>query len=146
METSAFKDWFNRKYEEWIQAQPGEEDFLAFCDLLGYAPVKVNEWLDGVSVPEGPESLGIAGIFGIELFAKLGQLEPDENLLTIFDSFPHLSGELRSRLAQAIWEIETLMRDRNITVNSREGKQMITRIFKIWGFEYTKGERGNSAQ
>jgi hypothetical protein len=135
METSAFKDWFNRKYNDWVQAQPGEEDFLAFCDLLGYTPVKVNEWLDGVSLAEGPEVLSVAGFFGNEVYKLLGMAQPDQQLFDIYMSFPHLSGELRSRLTQAIWEVENNLNDMHISANSKEAKEVIKKTLVKWGFK-----------
>ncbi len=137
METSAFKDWFNIKYNEWVRAQPGEEDFLAFCDLLGYAPAKVNEWLDGVSLPEGPEVLGIAISFGKEVYEILGLVEPEKELFEIFESFSHLPGEFRSRLTQAIWEVEIELKDRHLQADSKEAKEILKRILTKWGFQYS---------
>ena len=136
METSAFKDWFNRKYNDWVQAQPGEEDFLAFCDLLGYAPAKVNEWLDGVTLPDDPELLNIAGNFGKEVYLILGLAEPDRELFEIYLSFPHLSGGLRSRLTQAIWEVGIELKDQHLSTNSREAQQIFKRTLGKWGFQY----------
>ena len=58
---SNFPAWFNRAYKRWSRSQAGEEDFIAFCDLLGYPPFKVLGWLHGEFLPEGPEILSIAG-------------------------------------------------------------------------------------
>ena len=134
MDTSAFKDWFNRKYNDWVQAQPGEEDFLAFCDLLGYPPAKVNEWLDGIMLPDSLEVLNIAGVFGKDAYKILGVAQPDQELLDIYVSFPQLSGELRSRLTQAIWECQINLKDAHLSANSKEAKELIRRTLVKWGF------------
>jgi len=88
---SKFPDWFKRAYKQWSRSQPGEEDFLAFCDLLGYLSSKVLAWLHGESVPEGPEVLSIAGILGIQVYEVLDLQKPDPELLQIFHSFSHLA-------------------------------------------------------
>ena len=77
---SKFSDWFNKAYNKWRKSQPGEEDFLAFCDLLGYSPAIVLSWLQGNSIPQGAELLSIAGLFGTKVYSLLGQPEPDPEL------------------------------------------------------------------
>lgn len=74
---SNFPDWFKRAYKRWNKAQPGEEDFLAFCSLLGYTPARVLSWLHGDSIPKGPETLSIAGVLGFEVYDILGQQRED---------------------------------------------------------------------
>ena len=49
---SNFPAWFNRAYKRWSRSQAGEEDFIAFCDLLGYPPFKVLGWMHGEFLPE----------------------------------------------------------------------------------------------
>ena len=68
---SKFSDWFKRAYKQWSRSQPGEEDFLAFCDLLGYSPAIVLNWLQGDSLPQGAELLSIAGVFGTKVYSLL---------------------------------------------------------------------------
>jgi hypothetical protein len=50
-EMSNFADWLNRAYKRWCKTQPGEEDFLGFCDFIGVEPWKVLEWMRGESEP-----------------------------------------------------------------------------------------------
>ncbi|MEL7591827.1 MAG: hypothetical protein AAGU17_11115, partial [Anaerolineaceae bacterium] len=89
---SNFPAWFNRAYKQWSRSQAGEEDFIAFCDLLGYPPSKVLSWLHGEYLPEGPEVLSIAGILGIKVYQVLNLPTPDPELLKIYGSFSHLTG------------------------------------------------------
>ncbi len=74
---SNFPKWFKREYKKWCRSQPGEEDFLAFCDLLGHPPYKILSWLHGESVPQGPEVLSIAGLFGTEIYDTLDLPKPE---------------------------------------------------------------------
>lgn len=130
---SKFPAWFNRAYKRWSRSQPGEEDFLAFCDLLGYPPSKVLGWLHGEFLPEGPEVLGIAGSLGKEVYVILGLPEADPELLKIFNAFSHLHGDFRSKLAQALWEAQIEMVQKSISSSSEEAKLVINEAFKKWG-------------
>ena len=130
---SKFPAWFNRAYKRWSRFQPGEEDFIAFCDLLGYPPSKVLGWLHGESVPEGPEVLSIAGTFGVEVYSTLGLPEVDPELLKIYHAFSHLHGVFRSRLAQALWETEKEMKEKGISANSPDTGEILSTAFTKWG-------------
>jgi transcriptional regulator with XRE-family HTH domain len=132
---SQFSDWFNREYKHWSRSQPGEEDFLTFCAILGYLPARVLSWLQGDSEPQGAELLSIAGIFGTKVYSLLGQPEPDPELVKIYNSFLHLTGEYRSKLALALWEAQIEMYQKGVTANSEEAKPILSEAFKKWGFE-----------
>lgn len=135
---SKFPAWFNKAYKRWSRSQPGEEDFLAFCDLLGSSPAKVLEWLRGESVPEGPEVLSIAGILGLNVYEVLDLQKPDPELIKIFKSFPHLTGEYRSKLAHALWEAQAEISYKDFTFHSEEAKIILANVFKKWGLEKSK--------
>lgn len=132
---SKFSAWFIKAYKRWSRSQPGEEDFLTFCDLLGYSPAKVMEWLHGESFPEGPEVLSIAGILGVNVYEVLDLQKPDPELLQIFYSFSHLTGEYRSKLAHALWEAQGELGRKGIVVHSEEAKQILFQVFKKQGFK-----------
>jgi hypothetical protein len=132
---SQFSDWFNIEYKHWCQSQPGEEDFLGFCDLLGYPPAIVVNWLQGDSIPQGAELLSVASLFGTKVYVLLEQPEPDTELLKIYDSFNHISGESRSRLAHALWEAQAEMIQKGVLTNSEEAKTIFRKSFTKWGFE-----------
>ncbi|MHB8088784.1 MAG: hypothetical protein ACYDH2_11125 [Anaerolineaceae bacterium] len=138
---SKFPDWFTREYKKWGRSQPGEEDFLAFCELLGYPPAIVLGWLQGDMVPKGAELLSIAGVFGMKVYSLLGQPEPDQELLKIYISFSHLTGEYRSKLAHALWEALMEMSQKGLTVRSEEAKPILSQVFKKWGFETTNNNQ-----
>ena len=135
---SKFPDWFKRAYKQWSQSQPGEEDFLAFCELLGYAPAIVLNWLQGDSIPQGAELLSIAGLFGTKVYSLLGQPEPDPELVKIYNSFSHLKGEFRGKLAQALYEVEQRLSEKKISVASTEAKAIIDMVFMKHGLNYPK--------
>jgi len=132
---SKFLPWFTKEYKKWVRSHPGEEDFLAFCELIEYPPAKVLSWLQGDSVPQGAEILSIAGIFGIKVYSLLGQPEPDPELLKIYASFTHLAGDYRSKLAHAFWEAQTEMQSKRLTATSEEAKPILKAAFTKWGFE-----------
>jgi len=132
---SNFPAWFNRPYKRWSRSQAGKEDFIAFCDLLGYPPSKVLGWLHGESIPQGAEILSIAGLLGIKVYEVLGQPEPDPELLSIYNSFTHLTGEYRCKLTNALWEAQTEMHNKEVTTRSEEAKPILAKAFKKWGFE-----------
>ncbi len=129
-----FHDWFRRAYKRWTRSQPGEEDFLGFCALLGYPPPIVLGWFEGDSIPQGAEVLSIAGVFGLKVYQVLGQPEPAPELVEIYNAFGHLRGELRANLAQAIWEVQIEMQQRGIPPESKEMKSILAETFKKWGF------------
>jgi len=132
---SKFPDWFNKAYKRWSRSQPGEEDFLAFCDLLGYSPATILSWLQGILVPQDAEILSIAGVLGTKVYEILGQPAPDPELLKIYNSFSHLTGEFRGKLAQALWEAQTEMHQKSVIANSEEAKIILSETFRKWGFE-----------
>ena len=130
---SNFPAWFNRAYKRWSRSQAGEEDFIAFCDLLGYPPSKVLGWLHGEFIPEGPEVLSIAGILGIKVYQVLDLPKPDPELIKIFESFAHLTGQDRSNLALALLEVERILEKGNISTKSPEAKEIIKNTFEKYG-------------
>ena len=130
---SNFPAWFNRAYKRWSRSQAGEEDFIAFCDLLGYPPSKVLGWMHGEVLPEKPEVLSIAGILGVEVYQVLDLPKPDPELLKIYGSFSRLSGQDRSNLALALLEIEKIFEEDNISTKSPEAKEIIKSTFEKYG-------------
>ena len=129
----SFHEWFQKKYHQWVKSQPGEEDFLAFCDLLGYPSLKISRWLEGKTTPQGPEVLSIASLLGMEIYDVLELPKPDPELLEIFDSFPHLAGDFRGKLAEAILEAETELERRQLSIKSPEGQAIFIEAFQKWG-------------
>ena len=132
---SNFPAWFNRAYKRWSRSQAGEEDFIAFCDLLGYPPYKVLGWIHGESLPEEPEVLSIAGIFGTDVYEVLGLPKPEPQLLKIYKSFTHLTGENRGKIAHALWEAQIEMSKKGVTATSEEAKSILSEAFNKWGID-----------
>jgi len=132
---SNFPAWFNRAYKRWSRSQEGEEDFIAFCDLLGYPPSKVLGWLHGEFLPEEPEVLSIAGIFGTDIYEVLDLPKPEPQLLKIYKSFAHLTGENRGKIAHALWEAQIEMSKKGVTATSEEAKSILSEAFKKWGID-----------
>ena len=131
---SNFPDWFKREYRRWSRSQPGEEDFLAFCSLLGYTPNTVLSWLHGESTPQNGDVLSIAGMFGVKVYKVLGLPEPDKEILKAYASFSNLAGELRSKAAHALWEADIEIKNNKISPQSDEAKAIIAKTFDKWGF------------
>ena len=134
-----FTDWFNRQYKRWVRSQPGAEDFLAFCSLIGYPPATVIDWLEGETLPKGPAVMSIAGMFGVKVYQTLELPEPNPELMKIFNSFSHLPGDYRSRVANALWEVTEEIEREHINADSEEAKKIIARAFEKWGFNVSKG-------
>ena len=130
---SNFPAWFNRAYKRWSRSQAGEEDFIAFCDLLGYPPSMVLGWMHGEFLPEKPEVLSIAGILGVEVYQALDLPKPDPELIKIIESFAHLTGQDRSNLALALLEVERILKKDNISTKSPEAKEIIKNTFEKYG-------------
>ena len=130
---SNFPAWFNRAYKRWSRSQAGEEDFIAFCDLLAYPPSKVLGWLHGEILPEEPEVLSIAGTIGLEVYLVLDLPKPDPELIKIYGSFAHLTGQDRSNLALALFEVERILKEDNISTKSADAKAIIKNTFEKYG-------------
>jgi len=130
---SNFPAWFNRAYKRWSRSQAGEEDFIAFCDLLGYPPSKVLGWLHGEFLPKEPEVLNIAGILGIKVYQVLNLPTPDPELLKIYGSFSHLTGQDHSNLALALFEVERILNEDKISTKSTKAKEIIKSTFEKYG-------------
>jgi len=130
---SNFPAWFNRAYIQWSQSQAAEEDFIAFCDLLGYPPSKVLGWLHGEFLPEEPEVLSIAGVLGMNVYQALDLPKPDPELIKIYGSFGHLTGQDRSKLALALLEVQNILKEDNISTKSSEAKEILKITFEKYG-------------
>ena len=130
---SDFPAWFNKAYKRWSRSQAGEEDFIAFCDLLGYPPSKVLGWLHGEFLPEGPEILSIAGTLGTDVYKVLNLPKPVPELLKLYSQFSHLQGQDRSRLVLAIFEVERLLNEDNISTSSPKATELIKNVFEKYG-------------
>lgn len=91
--------------------------------------------MHGEFLPEGPEILSIAGTLGAEAYSTIGLPAVDPELMKVYHAFSHLHGEFRSRLAQALWEAQTEMSQKGVTVRSEEAKSILSQAFKKWGFE-----------
>ena len=131
---SKFPDWFTREYRRWSKSQPGGEDFLAYCSLLGYTPEIVLAWMHGEATPQGGEILSIAGIFGIKVYKILGLAEPDAELIKAYQSFSHLDGKLRRKAAGALWEADLEIKRKQISPTSDEATTILSLVYKKWGF------------
>lgn len=134
---SNFPDWFKREYRRWSRSQPGEEDFLAFCSLLGYTPNTVLSWLHGESIPQNGEVLSIADMFGVKVYKVLGLPEPDKEILKAYASFSNLAGELRSKAAHALWEADAEIKQKQVAPESDEAKAILAKSFDKWGFSFS---------
>jgi len=132
---SNFPAWFNRAYKRWSRSQAGEEDFVAFCDLLGYPPSKVLGWLHGEFLPEELEVLSIAGIFGTDVYEVLDLPKPEPQLLEIYKSFAHLTGENRGKIAHALWDAQIEMSKKGVKDTSEEAMSILSEAFKKWGID-----------
>jgi len=128
-----FSDWFSREYKQWCQSQPSEEDFLAFCELLGYSPSIILSWLQGDSIPQNAELLSIAGVLGTEVYSLLGQPEPDPELLKIYNSFTHLTGDYRKNLSLALYEVELRLKDKKLSLQSIKAREIFDYVFSKYG-------------
>jgi len=137
---SKFPDWFTREYRRWSRSQPDEEDFLAFCSLLGYTPETVLSWMHGESVPQNSEVLSLAGVFGGKVYKVLGMPEPDKELLRTYESFSNLTGELRSKAAHALWEADIEIKQKQLLPGSTEAKAILAKAFDKWGFNFSRNQ------
>jgi hypothetical protein len=127
-----FSEWFTQAYQKWVQAQPGEEDFLGFCSQLGYPPYMVLSWLHGEAIPKDSEVLSIAGLFGVKVYDLLELKRPDQELLEIFEKLSHLPGELRSNLSHALWEAISEINSKKISNDFIEMQKVIHKFMKKW--------------
>ena len=109
---------------------------MAFCNLLGCSPATVLSWLQGNALPSGRRGIGHRRCVGrTKVYEVLRQPEPDSELMKIYNSFAHLTGEYRGKLAQALWEAQTRMQPKGITVSTEEAKPILAEALKKWGFE-----------
>jgi hypothetical protein len=104
------------------------------CSILGYRPATVVDWIEGETIPKCPEVLSIAGLFGVKVYQILDMPVPHEELVKIYKSLTHLQGEIQSRLAQAIWEDDLEMKQKQLTPETEEAKVIRTKSFEKWGF------------
>jgi hypothetical protein len=53
--------------------------------------------------------------------------------LKIYNSFTHLTGEYRSKLALALWEVEIEMKKKGISASSQDAWGILKAAFTKWG-------------
>jgi hypothetical protein len=137
-EMSNFADWLNRAYKRWCKTQPGEEDFLGFCDYIGVEPWKVLEWMRGVSEPQNGEVLCLAGIFGVDVFNILGLAKPDLELMRTYHSYSYPGMEIRNKVASTLWEAYVEITQKKLAPESMEAKAILTKSCEKLGFLVSK--------
>jgi hypothetical protein len=89
--------------------------------------------MHGEFLPEGSEILSIAGTLGKEVYQTLDLPKPDPELIKIYGSFSHLTGQDRSNLALALHDVERILKKDNISTNSPEAKEIIKITFEKYG-------------
>jgi len=103
--------------------------------FIRLSTLKVLGWLHGEFLPEEPEVLNIAGIFGTDIYEVLDLPKPEPQLLKIYKSFAHLTGENRGKIAHALWEAQIEMSEKGVTATSEEAKSILSEAFKKWGID-----------
>ena len=91
--------------------------------------------MHGEFLPEGPEILSIAGTLGIDVYKVLDLPIPEPELLKIYNSFAHLTGDYRAKLTQALWEAKEEMSHKSILASSEEAKHILSEAFRKWGID-----------
>ena len=72
-------------------------------------------------------------MFGTKVYSLLGQPEPDPELVKNYNSFSHITGEYRSKVAHALNEVDLWLGKEKISVESSEAKAVIKVVFyKTW--------------
>ena len=90
-------------------------------------------WLQGEFLPEEPEVLSIAGILGVKVYEALDLPKPDPELIKIYVSFAHLTGQDRSNLALALLEVKRILKEDNISTKSPDAKEIVKNTFEKYG-------------
>jgi len=126
-----FKDWINKKFVEWRgETRLGVTDF---ANYIGVSQSTMSSWMVGV-IPKAPHNvLKLADKYGDEIY-DLGIPMPESPLST----FPP---GIRRRLRTAQKEIETLLRERNLTGDSPDAERLAIEIMEKHGFKYTETEQ-----
>ena len=77
--------------------------------------------------------LSIARILGIKVYQVLEDPKPDPELINIFKSFGHLTGQDRSNLALALHDVERILKKEKISTKAPEAKEIIKNTFEKYG-------------
>ena len=78
------------------------------------------------------QRLSVASLLGIEVYTVLGLEKPDQELLDIFDKFPHLKGELKGNLSQALYEANLEIESNNLSNDTEGMKAIVQKAMKKW--------------
>ena len=76
-------------------------------------------------------------MFGVKVYKVLGLPEPDKEILNAYASFSNLAGELRSKAAQALWEADAEIKQKQVAPESDEAKEILAKSFDKWGFSFS---------
>ena len=71
------------------------------------------------------------------VYSILGQPEPDSELLKIYGSFTHLTGEFRKELSLALFKVELRLKEKNFQ-ESNQAKEIFNVVFSQYGLPSLK--------
>jgi hypothetical protein len=125
-----FKDWINKKFVEWRgETRLGITDY---SNYIGVSQQTMSSWMNGV-IPKAPHNvLKLAEKYGDEIY-DFGIPRSE----TPLSAFPP---GIRRRLRDAQKEIETTLRERNLTGDSPDAERLAIEIMEKHGFKYTLTE------
>ncbi len=118
-----FSEWLNQKYLAWQNAQGTEETFMNYAAHLGIDPNNIIDIMLERALPNAGDLMAIAAAEGLEAYDVIEKERPDEGVIEVYSTLGPMSTDLRMKMAHAIFEAETELKDRQYLFGVRRGKE-----------------------
>ena len=121
-----FKEWLLNQYLDW-QSREGEHKTISeFASYLGVKQPYVSAWLNGDHKPGKKYIPKLAEKLGDEAYVMLG--------IPVPDPFRNVPEELSNPLKSAFRELDRILTEKQINVESEEAKEIAREVFTRHGF------------
>lgn len=121
-----FGGWLTQQFLDWQQKEGSRKTLTEFSDYLDVRQEYVSRWMNGVSQPGKKYIPVLAKKLGDDVYVMLGMPVPDP--------FRNVPEELSAPLQAAFRELDRIITEKQIDVESKEAKQIAREVFSRHGF------------
>lgn len=122
--TVEFKEWITKRYLEWRGDSFGNERSISeFARYLDVNQSLLSRWMSGVKIP------------GVINIAKISNLYPEvyDYIESIDNGLVVLPLDLALKIRKAQSETIKVLKDKGISINSPEGKEILIKTYSEFG-------------
>ncbi len=132
MKIMNYDEWLRIKFLEWEKNSGRRQTVTAFARYLKVKQPSLERWMNGDNPPSLKYIQILGSKLGHEIYDILGLPRPNTIPL---DQLPK---QVRDRLTTAIYEVNSELDSRGISVDSSEAENIAIETLEKHGFKYTK--------